>query len=280
MYLETLKTGAPNELTILYCVTMLPKRPKSKKSGSKITAANSARERKALRRAFGIVKSRSLSRSRSASPSSTTDEPMEEEDVDERMALADADIAAQLKSSGDEGHGNDTNESEDAIRPQNNLSKLLLFNSVKDALWSYEKEKQLLELIKLPPFNLISIHQTPFAFDLLSPPKEFNASKSSMNRNVPKTEVTRKRSMREKKNKIPITEPTYCKCARSQGKRKMIACDNKSCPIEWFHFKCVGLKTEPKGEWFCPDCRGDMALLVRPKDKLQIAKKSSTGASG
>ena len=123
--------------------------------------------------------------------------------------------------------------------------------------------------------NTISHPNGEFTSSRLGNTCSVGASKSSMNRNVPKTEVTRKRSTREKKNKIPITEPTYCKCARSQGKRKMIACDNKSCPIEWFHFKCVGLKTEPKGEWFCPDCRGDMALLLRPKDKLQIAKKSS-----
>lgn len=45
------------------------------------------------------------------------------------------------------------------------------------------------------------------------------------------------------------TEPTYCYCNRiSFG--EMIACDNVECPIEWFHFECVGLTPEnrPKGE--------------------------------
>jgi hypothetical protein len=43
-------------------------------------------------------------------------------------------------------------------------------------------------------------------------------------------------------------EPVYCTCSKvSYG--LMIECENESCPIEWFHFKCVGLKTEPKGKW-------------------------------
>lgn len=51
-------------------------------------------------------------------------------------------------------------------------------------------------------------------------------------------------------------EPKYCYCNRiSFG--EMIACDNDDCPIEWFHFSCVGLTPEnrPKGQWFCPDCK-------------------------
>lgn len=29
------------------------------------------------------------------------------------------------------------------------------------------------------------------------------------------------------------------------------------CPIEWFHFACVGLTTKPKGKWYCPKCTQD-----------------------
>lgn len=48
-------------------------------------------------------------------------------------------------------------------------------------------------------------------------------------------------------------EPRYCTCHQvSFG--EMIACDNKDCPIEWFHFACVDLKTKPKGKWYCPEC--------------------------
>ena len=49
-------------------------------------------------------------------------------------------------------------------------------------------------------------------------------------------------------------EPTYCLCQRvSFG--EMVGCDDDDCPIEWFHFQCVGLSAKPKGRWLCPPCR-------------------------
>ncbi|ESQ37227.1 hypothetical protein EUTSA_v10002653mg [Eutrema salsugineum] len=54
---------------------------------------------------------------------------------------------------------------------------------------------------------------------------------------------------------LPVdpNEPTYCTCNQvSYG--EMVACDNNECKIEWFHFGCVGLKEQPKGKWYCPDC--------------------------
>ena len=48
-------------------------------------------------------------------------------------------------------------------------------------------------------------------------------------------------------------EPRYCYCnGVSYG--DMVACDNEKCPIEWFHWNCVGLSAEPKGRWLCPNC--------------------------
>uniref|UniRef100_A0A1A9ZVV8 Inhibitor of growth protein n=1 Tax=Glossina pallidipes TaxID=7398 RepID=A0A1A9ZVV8_GLOPL len=55
---------------------------------------------------------------------------------------------------------------------------------------------------------------------------------------------------------VDPNEPTYCLCHQvSYG--EMIGCDNPDCPIEWFHFACVGLTTKPKGKWFCPKCTQD-----------------------
>lgn len=52
---------------------------------------------------------------------------------------------------------------------------------------------------------------------------------------------------------VDPNEPTYCLCHQvSYG--EMIGCDNPECPIEWFHFACVGLTNKPKGKWFCPKC--------------------------
>lgn len=46
----------------------------------------------------------------------------------------------------------------------------------------------------------------------------------------------------------------YCTC-HSVSYGNMVACDNDSCPHEWFHWSCVGINSEPKGAWFCPECR-------------------------
>lgn len=52
---------------------------------------------------------------------------------------------------------------------------------------------------------------------------------------------------------VDPNEPTYCLCHQvSYG--EMIGCDNMECPIEWFHFPCVGLTSKPKGKWYCPKC--------------------------
>eukprot|EP00250_Pteridium_aquilinum_P012017 c20456_g1_i2 orf=457-1257(-) len=58
---------------------------------------------------------------------------------------------------------------------------------------------------------------------------------------------------------LPIdpNEPTYCYC-QNVSFGKMIACDNENCKIEWFHFQCVGIKDQPKGKWYCPDCAPKM----------------------
>ncbi|KAI9103241.1 hypothetical protein DFS34DRAFT_646629 [Phlyctochytrium arcticum] len=45
----------------------------------------------------------------------------------------------------------------------------------------------------------------------------------------------------------------YCICHQvSYG--DMVGCDNPSCPIEWFHYSCVGLVHPPKGKWYCSTC--------------------------
>ncbi|KAJ8249602.1 hypothetical protein COCON_G00228180 [Conger conger] len=52
-------------------------------------------------------------------------------------------------------------------------------------------------------------------------------------------------------------EPRYCICNQvSYG--EMVGCDNQDCPIEWFHYGCVGLAEAPKGKWFCPQCSAAM----------------------
>lgn len=65
-------------------------------------------------------------------------------------------------------------------------------------------------------------------------------------------------------------EPKYCTCHQvSFG--EMIACDNKECPIEWFHFACVDLKSKPKGKWYCPEC-----FNINKKGKHRHLKRQKT----
>lgn len=51
-------------------------------------------------------------------------------------------------------------------------------------------------------------------------------------------------------------EPKYCNC-RAVSWGEMIACDNKDCPIEWFHYGCVNITVPPapKAKWYCDDCK-------------------------
>jgi hypothetical protein len=52
---------------------------------------------------------------------------------------------------------------------------------------------------------------------------------------------------------IDPNEPTYCYCDQvSYG--DMVACDNEDCPREWFHYACIGIRSPPKGRWFCLFC--------------------------
>lgn len=54
-------------------------------------------------------------------------------------------------------------------------------------------------------------------------------------------------------NYVDSDEPRYCLCNQvSYG--EMVACDNPDCPIEWFHYGCVGITDPPKGKWYCPQC--------------------------
>uniref|UniRef100_A0A1X7VSN4 PHD-type domain-containing protein n=1 Tax=Amphimedon queenslandica TaxID=400682 RepID=A0A1X7VSN4_AMPQE len=45
----------------------------------------------------------------------------------------------------------------------------------------------------------------------------------------------------------------YCFC-KKELPGYMTACDNPSCAIEWFHYKCVNITQAPAGNWYCPKC--------------------------
>ena len=51
----------------------------------------------------------------------------------------------------------------------------------------------------------------------------------------------------------------YCRAAEMEGS-PMIACDASDCPIEWFHFSCVSITSEPDSdeEWYCDECKSKL----------------------
>ena len=58
----------------------------------------------------------------------------------------------------------------------------------------------------------------------------------------------------------------YCLCG-APSTEMMIACDDSKCPVEWYHYTCVGLSesTIPSGKWYCDHCQ--------PQSKSKPAKK-------
>ncbi|KAK0143663.1 Inhibitor of growth protein 2 [Merluccius polli] len=95
-----------------------------------------------------------------------------------------------------------------------------------------------------------------------------------------KSAKKKKRKAKQERDASPVdfaidpNEPTYCLCEQvSYG--EMIGCDNEQCPIEWFHFSCVGLTYKPKGKWYCPKCRGDSEKTMdRCLDKNRKDRRS------
>ena len=56
----------------------------------------------------------------------------------------------------------------------------------------------------------------------------------------------------------------YCYCGRGEDYDDMIGCDNKHCPIGWFHYSCLRIAEEdvPKGKYYCPECHKKRSKTV------------------
>lgn len=62
-----------------------------------------------------------------------------------------------------------------------------------------------------------------------------------------------------------LVPEAYCKCRSHIQGSDMIACDNRDCKIEWFHYECVGITTPPEGEWYCEECRVSLGIVKATK---------------
>lgn len=60
--------------------------------------------------------------------------------------------------------------------------------------------------------------------------------------------------VKEEVQEAEAKDRVYCYC-NGPGTGRMVACDGARCVREWFHFRCVGLKTAPTTKrWYCDDC--------------------------
>lgn len=85
-----------------------------------------------------------------------------------------------------------------------------------------------------------------------------------------------RRSVRQKKK-------SFCVCGGQSLNEPMVACDNAACPVEWYHFQCVGLHpdTPPLGLWYCSLCLGTGSVLRRMRGrrrKVSGCEQANRGA--
>lgn len=63
-----------------------------------------------------------------------------------------------------------------------------------------------------------------------------------------------KEEAKEEVQEAEAKDRKYCYC-NGPGTGRMVACDGKRCAREWFHFRCIGIKTAPTTKkWYCDDC--------------------------
>ena len=65
-----------------------------------------------------------------------------------------------------------------------------------------------------------------------------------------------------KKNDTNLND-TWCMCKMDGTEDDLIMCEDNSCKIIWFHFKCMRIKKIPKGKWFCPECRKKRKIIQK-----------------
>ncbi|XP_073699028.1 inhibitor of growth protein 2 [Garra rufa] len=106
------------------------------------------------------------------------------------------------------------------------------------------------------------------------PPQQPREKKSKSAKKKKRSKAKQEREASPVEFTIDPNEPTYCLCEQvSYG--EMIGCDNEQCPIEWFHFSCVGLTYKPKGKWYCPKCRGDSEkTMEKSADRAKKDRRS------
>lgn len=132
--------------------------------------------------------------------------------------------------------------------------------AVKDAQRKVHLSENMVELLNRYARVLdAEIFQSKIALETLKAPAHLSAARERIERKLAYSKV------HLKIKSVNKTEPTYCAC-KGAYYGEMIACDNKTCAIEWYHFPCVGIIDAPKGDWYCPKCALSMRRLSNSKE--------------
>ncbi|XP_003723707.2 uncharacterized protein LOC100892388 isoform X2 [Strongylocentrotus purpuratus] len=92
--------------------------------------------------------------------------------------------------------------------------------------------------------------------------------------------------LKRKRMKKPQQEEAgLCPCGQPNSWDRMIACDGRDCSVEWYHFRCVDVKSPPETEWLCILCRDSVQdpsniPYVRRKRQHRPIKYSIYGEGG
>ncbi|EFO92001.1 hypothetical protein CRE_10605 [Caenorhabditis remanei] len=70
-------------------------------------------------------------------------------------------------------------------------------------------------------------------------------------------------------------EQVWCYCREEKPDEMFIFCEIPECPIQWFHFKCVGIAVAPEGDWFCKECLAKVVVGGEPSASLEQPEMSN-----
>uniref|UniRef100_A0A8C5G714 PHD-type domain-containing protein n=1 Tax=Gouania willdenowi TaxID=441366 RepID=A0A8C5G714_GOUWI len=91
---------------------------------------------------------------------------------------------------------------------------------------------------------------------LTIPPTSQPSSGHSVLRELQQSKPQQIGGKRQRKQHAQKAKEVWCLCAGPE-EGEMVACDNQNCPVQWYHFSCVGLVDKPSADtpWFCPSCK-------------------------
>jgi hypothetical protein len=90
------------------------------------------------------------------------------------------------------------------------------------------------------------------------------------------TEVERDEEEEKAEAEAEAVVNVWCTCREPDDGSLMVCCENEECAIKWYHGRCIGLKKEPKGAWWCAECAPGHALTVAARGVRGKGRQAKT----